>query len=136
MAYVSAALKADLAPQIRAICKQYGIRATVAVRNHSTLVLNISQGPVDFLGSYNAQVLERDPTGSRGLRQAVGYLDVNPYYYRDQFTGPALEFLEQVLAVMNTGNWDRSEIQSDYFDVGWYVDVNIGRWDRPYALIK
>jgi hypothetical protein len=38
-----------------------------------------------------------------------------------------------------TGNHDRSDIQSDYFDVGWYVDVNIGSWNRPYeveALIK
>jgi hypothetical protein len=37
---------------------------------------------------------------------------------------------------MMVGNHDRSDIQSDYFDVGWYVDINIGRWNKPYALVK
>ena len=37
---------------------------------------------------------------------------------------------------MNDGNHDNSEIQYDYFDVGWYIDVNIGRWNQPYQLIK
>jgi hypothetical protein len=34
---------------------------------------------------------------------------------------------------MNDGNWDKSDIQSDYFNVGWYVDVNIGKWNKPYV---
>jgi hypothetical protein len=37
---------------------------------------------------------------------------------------------------MNAGNWDKSDIQTDYFDVGWYIDVNVGRWDKPYALVR
>jgi hypothetical protein len=37
---------------------------------------------------------------------------------------------------MNVGNHDRSDIQSDYFDVGWYVDVNVGAWNQPYELTK
>jgi hypothetical protein len=37
---------------------------------------------------------------------------------------------------MNVGNHDRSDIQSDYFDVGWYVDVNVGAWNQPYELAK
>ena len=36
---------------------------------------------------------------------------------------------------MNDGNHDRSDPQSDYFDVGWYVDVNIGKWNKPYTLV-
>jgi hypothetical protein len=44
--------------------------------------------------------------------------------------------MQEVFAEMNDGNWDKSDIQSDYFNVGWYVDVNIGRWNKPYALVK
>jgi hypothetical protein len=43
--------------------------------------------------------------------------------------------LQEIMPLMNAGNHDRSDIQTDYFDVGWYVDVNIGRWDRPYQVI-
>jgi hypothetical protein len=21
---------------------------------------------------------------------------------------------------------------TDYFDVGWYIDIKIGKWDKPY----
>jgi hypothetical protein len=53
MAYVSQELKAQLAPGIKAICKKYGVKASIAVRNHTTLVLNIKQGPIDFFTGYN-----------------------------------------------------------------------------------
>ena len=29
---------------------------------------------------------------------------------------------------MNTGNWDESDIQTDYFDVGWYLQLSLGNW--------
>jgi hypothetical protein len=36
---------------------------------------------------------------------------------------------------MNAGNHNRSDAMTDYFDVGWYVDVNIGKWNQPYILL-
>jgi hypothetical protein len=35
---------------------------------------------------------------------------------------------------MDIGNHDRSDIQTDYFDVGWYKSVNIGTWNKPYEV--
>jgi hypothetical protein len=63
-------------------------------------------------------------------------VDVNPYWFKEHFSGVALSFLKEVFVAMNNGNHDRSDIQSDYFDVGWYVDVNIGKWNSPYVLEK
>lgn len=134
MAYVSQELKAKLAPQLRAICKKYKVKASVAVRHHSTLVLNISQGAIDFIGNIN-KVSESRAHG-REWRVAEKSIDVNPYWYQEHFDGVALDFLKEVFAVMNQGNFDKSDIQTDYFHVGWYNDVNIGRWDKPYALVK
>ena len=141
MAYVSQELKAKLAPSIRAVCKKYGIKASVAVRNHSTLVLNVKQGNIDFVENF----IETDKAKSYGRymdEDRISYLrknqslDVNPYHYRDHFSGRALKFLQEVMSIMNDGNWDKSDIQTDYFNVGWYVDVNIGKWNKPYALVK
>lgn len=134
MAYVSKELKATLAPELRAICKRYKVKASVAVRHHSTLVLNISQGEIDFISNSNKVSKER--AHGREWRKAEKSIDVNPYWYQEHFDGVALEFLKEVFAVMNKGNFDKSDIQTDYYHVGWYVDVNIGRWDKPYALVK
>ena len=134
MAYMSQERKAQLAPQIKAICKKHGVKATIAVRNHSTLVVNIKQGKIDFIGNYNKVVNDRDPTGARHIHKATKSIDVNPYWYHEHFDGDALAFLQELMPATNVGNHDNSDPQTDYFDVGWYVDVNIGRWDKPYAL--
>ena len=126
MAYVSQELKAKLAPKIKEICKKYDVKASLAVRNHSTLVLNIKSGKIDFLGNFARDFKEANP--------ARTYLDVNPYWYHDHFSGVAKDFLAEVIPAMNVGNHDRSDIQTDYFDVGWYIDVNVGKWNKPYEL--
>ena len=30
--------------------------------------------------------------------------------------------------------YDRSDIQTDYFDVAYYISIHIGKWDKPYIL--
>ena len=129
--------KSALSPAIKAALKKYGVKGSLAVRNHSTLVLNIKSGPIDFISNLN-KVCAVAPGADRygAYRPAVGSIDVNPYHYRDHFDGKALAFLSEVMPVMNNGNHDNSDIQSDYFDIGWYIDVNIGSWNKPYILTK
>lgn len=131
MAYVSQELKAKLAPTIKAVCKKYGVKATLAVRNHMTLCLNIKSGDIDFIGNFNKVAGARHPDR---FNPATGSVDVNTYWYQEHFDGKALKFLNEVITAMNNGNHDRSDIQSDYFDVGWYIDVNIGQWNKPYQF--
>ena len=134
MAYMNQERKAERAPAIKAIPKKYNVKGSLAVRNHMTLVLNIKSGAIDFIGNFNETVSSDFYLSARGFTPAVKSLDVNPYHYQDHFSGDAKAFMQEVFAVMNSGNHDRSDIQSDYFDVGWYVDVNIGQWNKPYAL--
>ena len=134
MAHMNQEKKARLAPAIKAICKKYGVKASLAVRHHSTLVLNIKSGPIDFIRNFNdlAQVRWREPWA---FTPAKNYIDVNPSWYKEHFEGVALAFLAELIPAMNDGNHDRSDIQTDYFDVGWYIDVNIGKWDKPYEFV-
>jgi hypothetical protein len=138
MAYMSQEHKAKLAPTIRAICKRYGIKATLAVRNHSTLMLTIKQGEIDFIGNSN-QVCGNDHYQvARGFKpNTSGYESVNPYHYKSHFSGRALEFLQEVIPAMYGPDYfDHSDSQSDYFHCSHYIDVSIGRWNSPYALVK
>ena len=125
MAYMNQEKKAKIAPAVKAILKKYNVKASLAVRNHMTLVLNVKQGPIDFIKDFG----NPEDAAKFGIQ-------VNPYWYHEHFTGESKKFLTEVITAMNDGNHDRSDIQSDYFDVGWYVDVNIGQWNKPYALEK
>lgn len=137
MAYMNQTNKKKLVELAKPILKKYGIKATFAVDNHSTLVCNIKSGKLDFINNFT-EVSQ----SSNYIRNAfmynppepITFIDVNPYHYRNHFSGVALKFMEELFTALNTGNWDNSDIQTDYFDKGWYVDVNVGKWNKPYIL--
>ena len=137
MAYMNQERKAARAPKIKEICKRYGVKATLSVRNHSTLVLTVTQGKIDFIGNYNRVAGERYRNDPLQFRAAKDSIDVNPYWYHEHFNGKALAFLKEIVPAMYGDDYfDDSDIQTDYFHCSHYIDVNIGRWNKPYALVK
>ncbi len=130
MAYMSQDNKKKLAPKIKSICKKYGVKASLGVDNHSTLVLNVNSGSIDFFGDTTNRA------NTTNYEVDNGHMSVNPYWYKEHFTGKALAFLSEVIPAMNVGNFNKSDPMVDYFHVGWYVDVNVGRWNKPYTLTK
>ena len=135
MAYMSQEKKAKIAPKIKAILAKYKVKGSLAVRNHMTLCLNLKSGSIDFIANSNTVCGNSHYQVASGFKPSTsGYDQVNPYHFKDHYDGKALAFMQEVFAAMNDGNHDRSDIQSDYFDVGWYVDVNVGQWDKQYIL--
>jgi hypothetical protein len=109
------------APAINQLAKEYGVKVSLGVKNCSTFVANINSGVVDFVGESSYT------TGD-------GYIQVSQYNITERFTGTSKEFLLKLLAIMNQNNYDRSDVMTDYFDVGFYININIGRWNKPYKL--
>lgn len=140
MAYMSQEKKKKIAEELKKVMKGTGIKYTLGVNNHSTIVMNIKSGPIDFIGDY-IKTMKNKPYGIEDRQmQAIegtktqGYMQLNPYWYHEHFSEPVVKLLKRILDAMNEGNHDNSDIQSDYFDVGWYVDINVGKWDKPYVL--
>jgi hypothetical protein len=132
MAYMNQEKKARISALLKPVLNKYGVKGTLAVRNHMTIVLNIKAGAIDFIQNYLETVGDR--CSDKAYVENRRSLDVNPYHYQNHFSGTAKQFLSEVLMAMNAGNHDNSDIQTDYFDVGWYVDVNIGQWNKPYEV--
>ena len=135
MAYMSQEKKADILNKMKVALKGTGLKFSLGVRHDSTLVMKIQQGPVDFIANYNETVSQAHRFGQRvQVQPAANHLDVNAYYYKEQFTGSALEVLHTIIPILMDGNWDQSDSQSDYFNVGWYIELAIGTWEKPYVL--
>lgn len=134
MAYVSQEFKSKLSPAIKAICKKYGIKASIAVSNGSTLVVNIKSGKIDFIGNYNKVVGAR-PGGFRSGSEAKDSLQINQYWYHEHFDGIAKRFLEELIPTMKGPDFfDHTDIQTDYFHCSHYININVGRWNQAYIL--
>jgi hypothetical protein len=140
MAYMNQERKAVIANAVKPILKKYGVKGTFAVRNHMTICLNISEGPIDFIENY----IETDanlPYAKHMSTDQVEYirknktLDINPYWYHEHFSGKAKQFFDEVFKGMKAAGWyDKSDAQTDYFDTAYYVDVNVGKWNKHYVV--
>jgi len=139
MAYINQETKKKIVAAVKPILKKYGVKGTFAVRNNSTIVLNVKSGKLDFIENYLATDAALPHAGKMPQDQ-IDYirkqktLDVNPYWFQNHFSGKVRTFLLEVFSAMKkAGNWyDNSDAQIDYFDTAYYVDVNIGKWNKPY----
>jgi len=141
MAYMNQETKKKIVASVKPILKKYGVKGTFAVRNHSTIVLNVKSGKLDFIENYLATDAALPHAGKMSQDQ-IDYirkhktLDVNPYWFQNHFSGKVRSFLLEVFSAMKkAGSWyDNSDAQIDYFDTAYYVDVNIGKWSDPYVV--
>jgi hypothetical protein len=141
MAYVSQERKAKIVAAVKPILKKYGIKATFAVRNHSTISLNIKSGPIDFVENYigtdtNKVAANKMSPDMIAYLRKTKQIDVNPYWFHEHFSGVAKKFLSEVMPAMKSADWyDRSDAMTDYFDTAYYVDINIGKYNKPYEVV-
>jgi hypothetical protein len=112
MAFMSQERKKELAPAIKAVLAKYKMKGSISVRHHSSLVVTVRSGEIDF---------------------GKDFATVNPYWIEEHFEDEIQRnFLMELKEAMMTGNHDNSDIMTDYFDVGWYIDINIGG-NKPYV---
>lgn len=120
MAYVSQEMKAKLAPTIKAVLKKYKVKGSISVRNHSTLVVTLKEGAVKF----------------GELSHGEGYAQVNTYWIDDHYAGRARSFLNELKAAMEGPDFFcEDDAQTDYFHRSHYIDINIGKWNKPYIVV-
>ena len=112
MAYVTAEQTRNLKKRL----KQTFPNLKINVRNehYSVAQITIAEGNIDF-----SDILED-----------YKYLQINGYY--PDWYGKHSKIIKKILDIANEGNHDHSDHMTDYFDVGWYVRLDIGSWDKPY----
>ena len=140
MAYVSQEMKAELAPAIKSILKKYGVKGSLAVHNHSTLVLNVKSSKIDFIKNY-VETTEPVRSGRYDFNLTEesfrGCMQVNTYHVDSQFSGKAKKFLSEIITAMKGPKFfDHSDAMTDYFHCSHYIDINLGKWNKPYVLEK
>lgn len=139
MAYMNQTRKATIAAKVKPILAKYGVKGTLSVRNGMTIVLTLTSGKVDFIGDLVSPVpqfgawVELDKDKMRKHYE----INVNVYHYETSYTGAALAFMREIMPALKGAEWyDRSDIMTDYFDTAYYIDVRVGKWNKPYILTK
>jgi hypothetical protein len=117
MAYISAAETKKIREALKLAFPEF--RFGVQTRHHSSVCVTIKRGPLDL----NALCDDR------------GYGQINHYWLESHYPEHA-ELFSAILDIIKrapSSEWyDRSDIQTDYFDTAFYISMQIGQWDKPY----
>lgn len=123
-----------------------GWKFSVSGGNSSNLTIKIVEGPVTFeVWEYdrysNDPEMPKGPQHARAMdnRKVVTNGGVNPYYIDDNFVdGKGKDALVTIVKdVIGKRHWDKSDIQTDYFNTAFYFNVKIGKdYDVDYINVS
>ena len=143
MAYISAAEVATIRADLKAAFPpakgwKFAVRLS---SGHLGVDVSLLAGPVALMG-YHFDPYARDADTPRTSSEAK-HRDavkaqtsggINHYHFRDQYTPDTVEILESVIGITLKTHWDKSDIQSDYFNCAFYPHFEIGTYAKPYAV--
>lgn len=104
----------------RAFPSALGWKFSIKTRNYSCIDVTILESPIELRN------LE-----SKNISDGMG---VRPNY--DNLSGFGKEVIQTLWDIINKGNYDKSDSMTDYFDVGFYANIYIGKWDKPFEVVE
>ena len=52
------------------------------------------------------------------------------------FSGKALEYMQKAKEIMYADHYDESDSQSDYFHCAYYINMEVGKYNKVYKFVK
>lgn len=116
MAYISSEQVKEMREKIKELFPtKNGWKFSIRRLHHSTVSLTIERAPVRF------------------IEESIPNRSLNTYYL-ERYNNS--DILLKLKAILMDGNFDKSDSQTDYFHVGWYIDMNIGSHVKPFELFE
>ena len=125
MAYITTEEVAEIRKELKETLGPKGFKFSVRKRHHMAVAVTITAGPADF---------------SRLLaKENMAYAQINPYH--TEFYGEHAELFETIIAIIKSAPakatdgrawYDKSDSQTDYFDTAFYINLNVGDFEKPY----
>ena len=117
MAYITQEKKKEINLTLRPLLKKWGIKGTLSIKDNMCLMLTIKDSNLDFAAECGNT-----------------YFDININAVNKYFEGSAREALKEILPVLNDGNYDASQLDLDYHDVGWYVAIKVANSNKAHSV--
>ncbi len=129
MAYISKEKVAEIRANLK---KEFpDIKFSVRRDNHISLDVSIMKAPYHFFSEKIR--LTWNTASVSGEQKTLPYCGgINHYWIENSLEYDNHAILQKIVDICMEGNHDNSVVQADYFDVGWYFNLNVGKWDNPF----
>jgi hypothetical protein len=125
MAYIKTEEVAAIRNELKKRFGHTGLKFGVRKQHHSSVHVTIKAGPIDFSDIY---------------RDGDQYAQVNIYHLQNYGQHqPLFEEIEKIIktapALAEGGRewFDKSDIMTDYFHTAFYINLDVGSYDKPYV---
>ena len=96
-----------------------GWKFSITKEHYSSINVHILAAPIELR--------DRNITSQSGI-------NVRPNSDRINTIGK--EVVQIIWDILQNGNFDKSDSMTDYFHVGWYSNIYIGKWNKDFQLAE
>ena len=138
MAYISTDDVKHIRNELKKELPQY--KFSVVRDHHSSVTISLMKGPAfndyEYFDRYN------NVTKTANLSDGEHH-HINQYHLEDFYGKENAEILSKIDTISRTAPaknggkvwYNDSDIQTDYFDIAYYVHINVGKWNKPYEVV-
>ena len=138
MAYINAEQTKSIREALKKKFPEHKFSVTIGAGNHS-VTASVIAGPAfrqeeaqynKYKDKYVAPDLNKDHT------------QVNHFWVKDHYPNNA-KFFQEVVEIIKTAPYyagvgdlwfDESDIQTDYFHTAYYLNIQVGKWNKPFQV--
>ncbi len=137
MAYISAEDVNHIRVALKKEFPQY--KFSVTRDHHLGVNINFMKGPrfaeYEYFDRYSGE-MKKD--------NLDGHHQINHFHLESFYGKENAEILGKVSEIAHTAPglaggkkyYNNNDIQSDYFDVAYYVSIHVGKWNKEYEIVK
>ena len=112
------------------------------VRDHtSSVTIALMKGPAfkdyEYFDRYNN--VTKTANLSDGEHHQINQFHLEDFYGKEnaEILGK-IDTISRTAPAKNGGKvwYNDSDIQTDYFDIAYYVHINVGKWNKPYEIVE
>lgn len=138
MAYISTDDVKHIRNELKKELPQY--KFSVVRDHHSSVTISLMKGPAfndyEYFDRYN------NVTKTANLSDGEHH-QINQFHLEDFYGKENAEILSKIDTISRTAPaknggkvwYNDSDIQTDYFDIAYYVHINVGKWNKPYEVV-
>ena len=139
MAYISTEDVKHIRNELKKELPQY--KFSVVRDHHSSVTISLMKGPAfndyEYFDRYN------NVTKTANLSDGEHH-QINQFHLEDFYGKENAEILSKIDTISRTAPaknggkvwYNDSDIQTDYFDIAYYVNINVGKWNKPYEIVE
>jgi len=139
MAYISTDDVKHIRNELKKELPQY--KFSVVRDHHSSVSIALMKGPAFNDYEYFDRYANETKVGNLGDGE---HHQINQYHLEDFYGKENAEILSKIDKIAHTAPaknggkvwYNNSDIQTDYFDIAYYVHISIGKWNKQYEIVE